>query len=149
MRRRAVLTVVAILVVSSLLAVYGWERFSARPSGNLSAEVAISSVSWVGNSSTAHCSVGVPYTFSAVVSGGASPYEENWNFGDGTEGNGPSVIHLYCTQRVTCYNGSLTVTDSSGALSTADYTINVHTGAIGTRSGGNAAGTLPSHFSVC
>jgi PKD domain len=148
-RRWVVLTVTGMVILSSLLAVFAWERLSESPSGNLNTGLSIASAPWVGNSSTAHSRFGVAYTFSAVVSGGDPPYSANWIFGDGTKGWGLSLTHLYPSPGANCFNGSLAVTDSSGGQSTAYFTLNAQTGAMATSSGGNSAGTTPSHFSVC
>jgi hypothetical protein len=136
-------------VISSFLVVYAGGRFSARTSSNLSAEVSISSTSWTGNTSTVYSTSGVPYSFSAVVSGGDPPYVSSWIFGDGTNGVGLAITLVYATQAARGYNGSLTVTDSSGNHASADFTLNVSSGAFVSSLGGNSAGALPNHFSVC
>jgi hypothetical protein len=148
-RRGIVLRVAGIVVISSFLLVYAGGRFSAKTSSNLSAEVSISSTSWTGNTSTVYGTSGVPYSFSAVVSGGDPPYVSSWIFGDGTNGMGLAITHEYANQAANCYDGSFAVTDSTGDHTSADFTLNVSSGAFVSSSGGNWAGALPNHFSVC
>jgi PKD repeat protein len=56
------------------------------------------------------------YFSSEVVSGGLSPFQFRWSFGDGTLGAGQSVAHIY--QNAGNYTATLSVTDSLGCSST-------------------------------
>lgn len=64
-----------------------------------------------------------PYTvgFVSVPSGGTSPYNVSWDFGDGTGGSGLSITHLY--QSAGTYTVTVTITDSSNNVYTQPVTL--------------------------
>ena len=71
--------------------------------------------------STADAGQSVSFTGSA--SGGTSPYNYAWNFGDSSTGSGSSVSHVYQTAGV--YTVVLTVTDASRHVASATNTVTV------------------------
>src|SRR5437867_1660883 len=64
--------------------------------------------------------VNIPVTFTAVTTGGASPYAISWNFGDGATGTGSSLTHTFTG--VQSYTITETATDSSTPKQTATRT---------------------------
>jgi len=56
-------------------------------------------------------------TFTAVTTGGTSPYTVTWNFGDGTTGSGTTVTHTFTTAQ--SFTVTETATDSSSPRQTA------------------------------
>ena len=67
--------------------------------------------------------VGESVTFTAIASGGASPYSYSWNFGDGTTGTGNPVNHTYNAPGN--YTATLTVTDLNGASAAPSQTVRI------------------------
>src|SRR5437879_1344932 len=55
--------------------------------------------------------VNSPVTFTAITTGGTTPYTIKWNFGDGTTGTGVSVQHVYSSAQ--SFPVTATATDSS------------------------------------
>jgi len=55
--------------------------------------------------------VNSPLTFTAITTGGTTPYTIKWNFGDGTTGTGTSVTHAYSSAQ--SFTATETATDSS------------------------------------
>lgn len=64
-----------------------------------------------------------PVTWSALVSGSIPPYTYKWSGTDGLGGTGASVIKIYTTLGTKV--GTVTVTDSTGAIKTESLEINV------------------------
>ncbi len=64
---------------------------------------------------TSTCS-GSATVFTAIVSGGTTPYSFSWNFGDSSTGTGNPVSHTYGTSGT--FTVTLTVTDANGARTT-------------------------------
>jgi hypothetical protein len=64
--------------------------------------------------------VNIPVTFTAVTTGGASPYAISWNFGDGTTAIGATATHTYTTAQ--SFTVSETATDSSSPKQAATTT---------------------------
>ncbi len=68
------------------------------------------------------------------ASGGTAPYNYSWNFGDGSQGWGLTVLHTYlapagCATGGNCsYDVSLTVRDSQGATAASGGVITVNPG---------------------
>jgi PKD repeat protein len=62
-------------------------------------------------------------TFTATASGGAAPYTFSWDFGDGSTGNGLSVMHTYA--KAGTYNVTLTIKDSTGETQIVKKTVTV------------------------
>ncbi|TMI23336.1 PKD domain-containing protein [Candidatus Bathyarchaeota archaeon] len=58
---------------------------------------------------------GESVTFTGSASGGSASYTYSWDFGDGSNGAGQTVMHAYSTSG--SYTASLTVTDAIGASS--------------------------------
>ncbi|MCI4347148.1 MAG: PKD domain-containing protein [Thermoplasmata archaeon] len=68
--------------------------------------------------------VGVSEAFEGTGSGGWSPYQFAWNFGDGSSASGPTIGHTYATKAsVTVV---LTVTDAAGGASSASLRLLVN-----------------------
>jgi len=61
--------------------------------------------------------VNTPVAFTAVTTGGTSPYTVTWNFGDGTTGTGPTVSHTFTTAQ--SFIITETAADSSSPRQTA------------------------------
>lgn len=68
-------------------------------------------------------SVPLTVAFSAVASGGVSPYSYSWNFADGGSSTQAQPTHTYTTPGT--YLVQLTVTDSSGANASATTIVTV------------------------
>src|SRR3989454_59154 len=66
--------------------------------------------------------VNSPVTFTAITTGGTTPYTIKWNFGDGTTGTGTSVTHTYSSAQ--SFTVTETATDSS---SPSQNTVNSQT----------------------
>jgi hypothetical protein len=62
-------------------------------------------------------------TWSAVVSGGTTPYTYSWTGTDGISGTTASVIKTYTTTGTK--NASVTVTDAGAQSTTANCSVNV------------------------
>ena len=75
---------------------------------------------------------GEAVTFTASTSGGASPYNYTWVFGDGSSATGNSIAHTYA--KTGSYSVSLTVTDSNSttASSSQQVTVGTSTGPLST-----------------
>src|SRR2546428_8813109 len=58
-----------------------------------------------------------PVTFTAITTGGTTPYTIKWNFGGGTTGTGTSVTHTYSSAQ--SFTVKETATDSSAPTQTA------------------------------
>jgi len=58
-------------------------------------------------------------TYTAVISGGVSPYTLTWNFGDGNLGSGASATHTYAGNGM--YRVRLNVTDNAGTKATVQH----------------------------
>ncbi len=67
---------------------------------------------------------GSPAGFSTLVSGGTSPYNITWNFGDGALGYGLGVSHVYAKSGN--YAATLTVTDAGASLVTIPLAVTVN-----------------------
>jgi PKD repeat protein len=69
--------------------------------------------------------IGQTITYTATVSGGTSPYNYGWNFGDGTSGAGASTTHAYTATG--SFTVTLTVKDSGSQqqVATSQQTIAV------------------------
>lgn len=65
--------------------------------------------------------VGQTVSFTGSASGGTSPYNYAWNFGDSSTGSGSSASHVYQTAGV--YRVALTITDAAGHIANATNTI--------------------------
>jgi PKD repeat protein len=61
--------------------------------------------------------VNSPLTFTAVTTGGKTPYAINWNFGDGASGTGTSVTHTFTSSQ--SFTVKETATDASTPAQTA------------------------------
>ncbi len=67
--------------------------------------------------------VGQSVAFTAMPSGGTSPYTDTWTFGDGSTGSGPTVSHSYTTAGT--FQVALTTQDSASPAATASLTKSV------------------------
>ncbi len=67
--------------------------------------------------------VGQTVSFTGSASGGTTPYNYAWNFGDSSTGSGSSASHIYQTAGV--YTVVLTVTDAAGHVASATNTVTV------------------------
>src|SRR2546422_153998 len=65
----------------------------------------------------------LPVTFTANASGGTSPYNYSWDFGDRATATGASATHSYVLPGT--YTVTLTVTDANGQTVTTSQTITV------------------------
>jgi PKD repeat protein len=74
-------------------------------------------------SSPSNPMVNTPVTFTASTLGGKSPYAISWNFGDGSSGSGPSIIHTFAS--VQSFAVSETATDSSSPSQTVTSSMTV------------------------
>jgi PKD repeat protein len=63
------------------------------------------------------------FEFDADISGGREPYNINWDFDDGDESNGESVVHTF--DEAGTYVVTATVTDSAGQTATGSIEISV------------------------
>jgi PKD repeat protein len=77
--------------------------------------------------------------FSSHVRGGSPGYTFNWNFGDGSTSNDPSLNHVYTIPGN--YDAVLTVSDSGGHVGTSTWAVVVVAG------GGNISVSLTSSSS--
>lgn len=68
---------------------------------------------------------GQAVTFTASTTGGASPYNYSWVFGDGSSSTGNNVAHTYA--KIGSYSVSLTVTDSNGTRASSAQQVTVGT----------------------
>jgi len=66
---------------------------------------------------------GQQVTFTALTSGGLSPYRFTWSFGDGSTGSGNPVSHVY--DNATTYSVVLVVTDTNGTIFSVTQSIAV------------------------
>ncbi len=64
-----------------------------------------------------------PVAFSAVTTGGTSPYTINWDFGDGTTGTGSTATHAYSTAGT--FTVILTANDSGSPRQTASSQLSI------------------------
>jgi PKD repeat protein len=93
---------------------------------------AFSNYTWVfsappkvsASASTSIGEVGVPVTFTGVVSDGLSPNSAKWSFGDSATGPGLSLTHTYAHAGV--YVANFTATDFLGRITTTSLTILVN-----------------------
>jgi PKD repeat protein len=85
--------------------------FSAPPRVSASASISIGEV-------------GVPVTFTGVISDGLSPNSAKWSFGDAATGAGLSLAHSYAHAGV--YVANFTATDFLGRITTTSLTILVN-----------------------
>src|SRR5712691_4096189 len=67
--------------------------------------------------------VGRTVDFNGWASGGMSPYDYLWAFGDGTTVSGPRVSHAFSAERA--YPVALTIHDSSGQTASANQSVAV------------------------
>jgi PKD repeat protein len=65
----------------------------------------------------------IAFDGSGSSANGGQIVKYEWNFGDGSTGNGAHVTHAYT--KAGSYTVSLTVTDSDGATATAEHTIQI------------------------
>ena len=68
---------------------------------------------------------GQAVTFTAVTSGGTTPYAYAWSFGDGQVGAGNPAMHSYSVTTTTTFTVTENVTDFNGVLKQATHTITV------------------------
>jgi len=68
---------------------------------------------------------GQSISFTGSASGGTTPYQYSWDFGDSGTRSGSSVNHTYQTGG--SYTVTLTVTDAGGQVAKASHTITVNT----------------------
>jgi PKD repeat protein len=96
----------------------------------------------------ANPAVGETVSFTGSASGGSSPYNYSWNFGDSQTGSGSFVTHAY--QKSGTYAIVLTVNDSLGNSANATHTITVSTtlSASFRYSPSNPAPLLPVQFAA-
>jgi YVTN family beta-propeller protein len=69
----------------------------------------------------------------AILAGGTSPYNLSWSFGDGTNGFGATVPHLYSLPGT--YSVSLTALDANGLEAKATSTVVVYSQPSGNQTG--------------
>ena len=60
--------------------------------------------------------INVPINFNCTVKNGVEPYNFSWDFGDGYNSYSQNTTHIY--QSIDVYNVTLTVTDTTGNIST-------------------------------
>jgi PKD repeat protein len=101
------------------------------PEGQYLANIALSEleIEPLIASVTSDVSIGsAPLTvaFSTTVSGGSSPYEYSWDFGDGSAGIGASPTHVY--QNVGDYTAIVTITDADDSTIQSSFVVSVSQG---------------------
>lgn len=81
-------------------------------------------------------------SFQATATGGSSPYNYAWTFGDGTTGRGNPVSHTYASSGA--FTATVTASDSSGQTAWASTLISVNStcGGGGGGGGGNNSTAL-------
>ena len=99
-----------------------WDRWGVSTYSTVS--VTITGVAAVAQAAPAMTDLGNAITFStAAATGGTSPYNYTWAFGDATTGWGLSVAHTYAA--VGTYTATLTVNDTHGAQTNSSVTVQV------------------------
>ncbi len=108
-------------VYTATLTVTDWESNQATDTS----EVIVHNIEelFVSINGQSNVAVGDSIKFTSTVAGGRSPYDYNWNFGDGVASNEINPLHIFESSGT--YTVSLTVTDSMGDTETKTKTVTV------------------------
>ncbi|MCI4351007.1 MAG: PKD domain-containing protein [Thermoplasmata archaeon] len=100
-----------------------WDAFGVRCSATGTETVAAApTVGFTANPGVTD--VGIPISFLATAWNGTSPFVFSWDFGDGTPGSGPQVVHTFGTPGSRAVN--LVLTDGVGAHGGATVGVTIH-----------------------
>lgn len=88
--------------------------------------------------------VSVPYTLTAVVSGGYGPYQYLWTFGSGQQANGSQISHVFETGGPRTYQ--VRITDAGGFSGVTSFDIVVRLFVSASETAGSGSAPLTEFF---
>jgi hypothetical protein len=88
--------------------------------------------------------VSVPYTLTAVVSGGYGPYQYLWTFGSGQQANGSQISHVFETGGPRTYQ--VRITDAGGFTGVTSFDIVVRLFVSASETAGSGSAPLTEFF---
>ena len=117
MRKGVVLVIIGLFIGASVCPIIsGYDNFPDPPDND-------PLIAWI-EYTPADPKVDESITFTAMVTGGTSPYNYSWNFGDGSSGSDKIVNHSY--YKVDSYLVTLIVIDDDGSIATSIAIIKVN-----------------------